>query len=131
MKLCDLAGIHCLSGVETGTDSFVLYSVPEESNYIKFTLDKTTYMAIEDPDDGYRSYLVDDLKVCDTPCRFQFPPVVVLCRMIETDSREVLEFINLVNGKTILLIGTEETDDYYPYCVMEYHPEHIHYNEKN
>ena len=62
--------------------------------------------------------------------KYQFPSITVLCRMIETHSRTALEFIDLKNGKTILLIGTGDIDDYYPYCIMEYHPEHIHYNEE-
>ena len=30
----------------------------------------------------------------------------------------------------VLEVGTENTDDYYPYCVMSWHPENLYINRK-
>ena len=63
LNLSDLVGAHVLSGIETGVRAFDDSFWCETSNYIKFTLDGITYMAVEDPDDGYRSYMGEILQV--------------------------------------------------------------------
>jgi hypothetical protein len=53
-ELKDFVGKHILSGIEFSTMIRKDYWGEDESvNYIKFTLDGITYLAVEDPDDGY------------------------------------------------------------------------------
>lgn len=108
MKLIDLCGIHKLSGVETGEDS------------IRFILDGVAYEAVEDPDDGYRSYM-GELNITDKRIRFTFSPVEVLCSM--NNDEEILEIRDTNNGETILRLGTDYSDSYYPQCVFNWMPE--------
>lgn len=119
-----------MSGIETGVTEIDTWWNYEKVNYIKFTLDNVHYMAYEDPSDGYRSYL-SDLKIDDKPCKIKFPNVDVVCKMREDDYYErndVLEFYDTQNNKLILAIGTGNTGDYYPYCVVEYKPENMSCN---
>lgn len=132
MQLEDLKGKHTLSGIEIGSREFVgFWGNKEWCGFVKFTLDGTTYMAVENPDDGYRSYM-GDLEVVDEDCAVKLPDIEVFCRMREDDeweANDVLEAIDLVSGEIILTIGTGNTNDYYPYCVMEYYPENMSCNK--
>lgn len=127
MKLKDLVGIHCLSGV----DLSVINDSGYDCNCVKFTLDGVTYCAVEDPDDGYRSYC-GELVVSDSSCRFQFPALQVLCTMQFEGlwGDDVLLFTDVITGKEVLAVGTEDLNDYYPVCVMRYTPENMAHNKK-
>lgn len=133
IKLKDLCGKHILSGIEVGEKGFeTSWDEIQERSYIKFTLDGIHYLAVEDPDDGYRSYM-EDLQTTDDPCEIPLPDVEVVCYMMEDDrlgNNNVLVFIDATNGKKILSIGTENYDDYYPCCVLHYTPENMSYNER-
>lgn len=132
MELANLTGIHILSGIETGTRRETFWGHEEEVDYIKFTLDGTTYLAVEDAYDGYRSYMAE-LKIVDEKCKVKLPDIQVFCKMKEDDEWkkfDILEFFDMMNGKKILAIGTGNTDDYYPYCNFEYYPENMFCNER-
>ena len=129
MILEDLVGKHVLSGIEEG-----MLTNPYDGDcaYIKFTLDGITYKAIENPDDGYRSFL-NELEIVDEKCKIRVPDIEVVCHMREYDKpweNDVLCFVDAANGEIFLSIGTENTNNYYPYCVMEYFPERLHCNQK-
>lgn len=131
MELHELVGKHIFSGIEIGKMARDTYFYTEHHAYVKFTLDGVTYMAEEDPDDGYRSYM-NDLVVAEEPCKIKLPNVAVVCRMMQDrnwEKNNVLIFTDAENGKDILAIGTANYDDYYPYCVMEYMPENMSCNE--
>ena len=81
-ELKDLIGKHILSGVETGVLKRKRYWREEECAYVKFTLDGVTYLAIEDPDDGYRSYM-EELEISEIPCKVNLPNIEVLCKMMD------------------------------------------------
>lgn len=131
-ELMDLVGKHILSGIEVGSMEHKGYwGNTEIYAYIKFTLDGVNYLATEDPADGYRSYM-NELETSDTPCKIRLPNIEVCCRMREDDEwmrNDVLEFLDVLNGKKILAVGTENYDDYYPYCVLEYTPENMSCND--
>ena len=132
MKLNDLVGKHILSGVEVGTLERKAWFGIEQCNYIKFTLDGVTYIAIEDPDDGYRSYM-EELEISEKPCKVKLPNIEVVCKMMEDseyENNDVLQFIDILSGKEILSVGTENYDDYYPCCHLEYHPENMYCNRE-
>lgn len=124
-----LVGRHVLTGVDHG----FIEMYGERGDRVSFTLDGVTYTATEDPDDGYRSYLMDDLDISKKECINTFPPVAVVCRMVEKDKYwgecSVLVFEDARTHKKVLAIGTAHADDYYPYCVMDYCPENFYYNE--
>lgn len=128
MKLEDLIGKHILSGIEVGQKKDKgCYDWEELCNYIKFTIDDTTYMALEDPDDGYRSYM-RELIIVEEECQTKLPNISVCCHMRESSVDYVLVFLDVDSGKEIFEIGTANYDDWYPYCVLEYHPENMFCN---
>lgn len=131
MQLEDLVGKHILSGIEVGTIEIKDGWYVEETNYLKFVLDGTCYFASENPSDGYRSYM-NDLRVIDETCEIPLPNVEVVCHMKEVykcGADDTLIFIDAANGKKILEIGTDYSDEWYPYCVLEYIPENMSCNE--
>lgn len=136
MELKDLVGRHLLSGldsvqeeVENGYGGY-----NDTVNVIRFVLDGITYKAIEDPDDGWRSYL-GELNVSTEPVRFQFPPQEVECRMRpDTDgdwpeSGNVLQMFDVFTNKIVLEIGTDTSDDYYPCCILHWYPQNLAINQ--
>lgn len=135
MELEKLTGKHILSGIELGQkevrDSWG-YTI---GNFVKFTLDGVTYIALENPDDGYRSYM-EELEIVDEVCKTKLPDIEVVCSMRHDHTAhlgqddDILSFVDANNGKEILAIGTANTNDYYPYCVFEYTPENMSCNEK-
>lgn len=133
MKLIDLIGKHTFTGVELGTTEREMWAGRyEKVNSVKFELDGIIYMATENPDDGYRSYM-NELEIINEPLKFKIPQMQVVC-VHDTkdeygDKSDILSFIDVENGKVFLRIGTENTDDYYPYCLFEYKPENMHYNQ--
>ena len=65
-------------------------------------------MMVENPSDGYRSYC-EEIKVSNRKPRFSFPPVKVLCSMMEnTDfgNNDCIVIRDVKNGKIILEAGT-------------------------
>ena len=131
MNLKDLVGSHVFSGIETGTREILKWGTYEDCGYIKFILDGVTYMALENPADGYRSYM-EELKVVDEKCKIKLPDISVYCKHRSTTEgnyeADLLEFYDEGNDKCFLTIGTENTDDYYPYCVLRYNPEKLAIN---
>jgi hypothetical protein len=90
------------------------------AEHFSFILDGTTYTAMEDGNDGYRSTM-GDLIVSDTKLTTTFPPVPVVAIYLGEDA-DLLEIIHANTGQPIILVGTDYTDDYYPYFVAEYDP---------
>jgi hypothetical protein len=132
MELKDLVGLQTLTGVENGNETYVKYGTcTGERAYIIFELSGVKYMAIEDPDDDYRSYL-GEIEITDKEIKNTFPAVEVLCKM-RPDERyqenDVLEMYDVATGKIVLEIGTGNINDYYPYCEMNYYPENMAINQ--
>ena len=57
-----------------------------------------------------------------------FPPHEVV-GLYDDDMEEVIKFVDIHTGKTVMRFGTENSNDYYPYCVMEWSPENLSANE--
>lgn len=131
MKLEDFVGNHFLSGVELSTQKKHIYgSKYEDCGVILFIIDGVTYKAVEDPDDGYRSYL-DDLSITDEKIKNTFPSHEVIGRMKEDENYEkndIIQFIDVTTNKIVLEIGTGNTNNYYPYCVFEWNPQNLAIN---
>lgn len=133
MNFEDFVGKHILQGVDLG-----IYAREDwfdrltNANGVQITLDGKTYRFIEDPEDGYRSYCDDPIEVAE-PCRTVLPDIEVICKYDQNYdgcASEVLRFIDCANGKDILIIGTTNVDDWYPYCVFKYYPENMACNER-
>lgn len=126
ITLESLVGKHTLSGVD-------MFDVPpgkddyESANAIRFTLDGVTYVAVEDPDDGYRSML-DRVELSDTPTTNAFPGCLVLASMDADTNNDTLELRDVKNGKVVLRVGTDQAHDYYPWFVAEWTPENMAQN---
>lgn len=132
MELSDLIGEHTLTAVELGVEkATAIYE--EDANTIAFTLDGVTYLAKEDGNDGYRSYC-DELEIVDMELKNKFPSQKVVGVMMKNSSHQtndVIQFLNPDTNAVILEVGTENTDDYYPSCVMSFNPENMSINLKN
>ncbi len=125
-----LIGEHFLSGVEV--NAYPIQNIGEhflDCNSISFILDGVVYTAIENPEDGYRcsmdKLIIDNIKIRNT-----FEPVKVLVRKSPSEHSDILDFVDIKNGKTILLVGTENIDDYYPCFVSNFLLENMSINEK-
>lgn len=125
MELKDFVGLHEYGGVELGTN-------PEnDAEYVIFMLDGNCYKIEEDPSDGWRSYAKDVEEYhgeMSRKCILPYP-IKVFCYMDDNPNKKILKFMDAENGKIFLLLGTDHTDDWYPYCRFEYNPENIHLNE--
>jgi len=135
VELSDLVGTRQLSDVETGQISVAnAWGDNEECRFVKFTLDGVHYMAVEDPGDGYWSRC-RELVVLDEAPRYSFPPQEMRCFMKAKNEygerADVLVMQDTTTGEIVLEVGTENYDDYYPYCHFEYHPEGMACNDPN
>lgn len=128
-----LVGEHLLDAVDESTEQVKSWfgESMENVNCIRFRLDGVVYTAVEDPDDGYRSSM-EKLFVSQDEMKNVFASVKVLARIDEKgeygDRAEVLELLDLANGKVILRVGTENCDDYYPCFVASWKPENMAVN---
>lgn len=133
MELIDLVGVHYLSGIELCETSYINeFDEAITSSCVRFTIDGVTFDAIEDPDDGYRSYLSGVVESNEEP-KYKFKKEKVFCYIEEDEygaGGEILVFRNFKTGKVILEIGTDRSDSYYPCCVFLYHPENLSANER-
>lgn len=92
-----------------------------ESNCFK--LDDRVLRAVEDEDDGYRSYL-ETVEVVDTTNLIFFKePLDTVTVVAVVDSTGIDGYIlRAADGHCWLSFGTENWDDYYPYFVFDYTP---------
>ena len=132
VKLDDLIGLHQLDGVDLFSESIKrpYGDYNEDCEVIRFRLNGTVYTAIEDPSDGYRSCM-DKIFVSKDEITNAFPAVQVLGRMKEPtygSVNDTLELIDVVTGKVVMEVGTDNTDDYYPSFVSAFHPENMAIN---
>lgn len=129
-ELKDLVGLHNLTGVDVSEESIKeeYGDSYENCSVLRFCLDGVVYVAIEDPNDGYRSCM-RQLKTSRKKIKNSFPAVSVI-GIYKTESSwgnssDILILYNCSNGQKILEVGTENTDDYYPSFVAHFNPEAI------
>ncbi len=134
IKLEDLVGKHVFGGCEWETEDCL------------FMLDGVTYEMTVDKDDGWRSYL-DSIKVTDKKISSLLPnKEEVLCVMYgclkcparskdecicpkipytgycSNGKHDCLVMLDIYSKESVLTIGTDYSDDYYPTCVFDYEP---------
>ena len=125
MELRDLVGFHKLSGVDLDTT----INNGEEVDCVAFRLDNTTYLAVEDKDDGFRSYM-NELKTTSKPIKNKFKPIEVICTISEVYDDYVLDIYDLKTSLLVLSVGTKNTEDYYPWCQFIYIPQNMILNKE-
>lgn len=89
-----------------------------------FKLGKTVYEAIEDPSDGYRSYLDSVVKKDPSGLNF-FRRSIATVRVKPVDFDRGLRgyiFVDVDDGHEWLHVGTDHNDDYYPSFTFSYWP---------
>lgn len=129
MELKDLAGEHMLDAVDFSNEQVKTWGDEFEAcNVMRFRLDGKVYMATEDPSDGYRSSM-RELAVGEWPMTNVFPPLRVVGRHRTANeyggSSDVLELLDAGTGKTVIEVGTDNDDDYYPSFVANFQPENM------
>jgi hypothetical protein len=95
-----------------------------------------TVFVFEDPNDGYRSSATPPLIAHCSMYEYAGTgeyirvPVLISFLSYEHGNAEGIEVHDRRNGKLILQLGTNNTDDYYPYFTAEWKPENIEGNEE-
>ena len=130
IELKTLIGKHILTGVDFETEAVKQWDdCYEDCEVVRFELDGKTYIAMEDPSDGYRSCM-KDCKVVDEKPKNVFDGVEVMGIMKPDgyDKNDTIQFYDIKSGKIVLEIGTDNYDDYYPCWVGRWTPENLHVN---
>lgn len=132
-----LIGEHILDAVDRSNEQVKDWGDRlEDAACLRFRLDGKIYVALEDPDDGYRSAMEKLFVQEGTEMQNVFPPVKVLARLRVVKDQyydgepDILEFIDTANGKVILAVGTDHAADYYPSFVAEWNPQNMAQNAR-
>lgn len=125
-------GKHKFSGIDPYTRSSDYWN-NREGYYI--VIDNIVYAFECDPDDGYRSYgniyIPENISVYDIKNRFLAQDVIITQHHREhtDENKHFYSITDAETGKTILEIGTDYTDDYYPMAICHYYPENMAINQ--
>lgn len=127
MELKDLVGEHMLDAVDFSNEQVKTWGDEFEAcQVMRFRLDGKVYIATEDPSDGYRSSM-REITVGEWAMKNTFQPVRVVGRHRTVyqygGSSDVLELIDVGTGQTVVEVGTDNDDDYYPSFVASFRPE--------
>jgi hypothetical protein len=131
IELDSLIGEHVLDAVDMFTEKGNTW----DANLIKFRLDGMVYIAIENPDDGYRS-MMKEIGVAtnakDRAMKNTFMKHLVLAKkkVAGAYGDDILELIDVSTKKVVLEVGTHNTDDYYPQFVSSFSPENLAINQR-
>lgn len=128
-ELADLVGTHVLDAVDFSQEHVGSAGYIEDAESMRFRLDGVVYVAVEDPNDGYRSCL-DKIFVGEGPMHNEFQPHKVVCNMRDTHGEDILDIVDATTGKIVISVGTDGTDDYYPGFVSIFNPENLAANAK-
>lgn len=129
----DICGPHTLRAVSAE----VRHPFSAESNGFALDLGSLLVFVFEDPSDGYRSSAGPLLTAAGDLYSFGCNPVyirapVVIRRWTKGSygqSADGIEVIDTRNGATILTLGTDNDDDYYPSFTCEWRPNLLAENE--
>ena len=116
-------------------DLLIIHTSPKhpftDASGFAFTLwrdgDWKSAIVYEDPDDGYRSSAEDPL-LYPSPIENGISVRIPVSISALTDSVYTCDGLQMQdrrNGKIILRLGTENTNDYYPWFCAEWTPENI------
>jgi len=133
MELQDLVGSHVLDAVDFSTEQVKEWDGElEDCNAVRFRLDGKCYVAIEDPDDGYRSSMRELIVIENTEMKNIFTPLKVVGKYRTCghygENDDILELVDAVTDKVVLEVGTEDINSYYPAFISSFHPEAMAHN---
>jgi len=120
--LCKIVKRHFLALVGSEVD---YYGADEGDN--AFKVDEVVFKALEDPDDGYRSYLGTINYSEDHNSIFFRAPIARVrieafdCEDGSRDDRGY-RFVDVEDGHVWLEFGTKDYNDYYPYFIFRHSP---------
>ena len=105
-------------------DCYDFYGIDDRRFKLGFDDDVTIVLeALEDPHDGYRSYLncvrVNNVSDC---IFFSTPVAKVHVEIIEMGRRTGYKLVDIETNHVWLTFGTNDSDSYYPYFFFEYDP---------
>lgn len=115
-----LYGIHTLSGCEYSFDKNGYSS-------FRFILDGNTYEAVENPDDGYRSFIGGVYPTTEN-CARNIPDIEVEIMECSDGNLDGIQFVVREDGysaRCVITIATNNYDGYYPFAVMNFKPENF------
>ena len=137
--------VGLLSGVWRETQTLPEEDYMDVAAHLFIMLDGVIYDVMEDPDDGYRSYM-DAIYVRDLmPLNIWTPAEPVIGKLCDKDSDRwctsyhgdytyrndrcnILELWSTVTNKCVVEFGTDFVDDYYPSFVDAFHPQNMSFN---
>lgn len=127
MDLNALAGGRwALDGVDY-EETYKTSAYGESASALRFRLNGCIYVAVEDPNDGYRSCL-GELFIEEGRMKNAFMPVIVEGRMKSGQDCDILELVDVSTGKVVVEVGTDHVDDYYPTFVASFSPNNMCHN---
>ena len=133
-ELKDLAGKHILDAVDMTVEQFEEYDGEfRDANVCIFRLNGTAYAAVEDESDGYRSSMRSLVVRPKARMKNRFPAITVVGihrNKNEYHQDDILELVDVESGKTVLTVGTRNSDDYYPSFVASFQPENMSTNAR-
>ena len=101
MKLKDFTGAKVLDAVDFLVEKTVNYcDETEDCQVCRFRLDGVVYVAVEDPDDGYRSMMNELVIDNDAAMKNVFVGCDVICRHTEKGDYQDDDILELVDTKT-------------------------------
>lgn len=130
-KVMKLEGVDEYTGSIKKRDEYY-----EQCQCIRFKIDGVVYVAMEDPSDGYRSYL-GELKIDDEEIKNPFSGVEVK-GVYRTKSGgdswsaqrcSIMDFVDTTTNEVVMSIGTDNDDDYYPWFVGYFDPKAMSVNK--
>ncbi|HSN66735.1 MAG TPA: hypothetical protein VLS94_08845 [Fusibacter sp.] len=93
----------------------------------RVVFDGKSYELTEDESDGYRSYL-NDVVETENKVDNTFQEIEVYCIHKDDGYYDVVEVFDSSNNQLILTFGTQNCDDYYPYCILDWKPQNMNIN---
>lgn len=82
-----------------------------------------TFEAVEDPDDGWRSFMkCVEIKIDRELIFFGHSLATVRIDRLDHPDVEIYTLIDVDDGHLWLAFGTNQTDEWYPYFMFDYYP---------
>lgn len=125
LTACDYEAIELKEFSTCYTEQCLSFTVQFAADRI--TGESTTYIAVQDPDDGYRSSM-KCLITSKAELRNKFKPCEVLGSVM-ADHSDVTEFVDVHTKKVVLEFGTNHDDSWYPTYVANFDPTAMHANK--
>jgi len=98
------------------------YGVDNHAFCIGIDGKRMAFQALEDENDGYRSYFDSFRIVMDGNIFFATPIAHVKLAKLQKLTFEGWQLIDVVDGYQWLSVGTDHTDNYYPHFMFSYQP---------